>query len=54
MREAFSNALVRLALADPKVLLLTGDHGYSLFDEFRRNCPEQYINAGIEIGRAHV
>lgn len=47
MREAFSDALVRLALADPKVLLLTGDHGYALFDEFRKRCPEQYINAGI-------
>jgi transketolase len=47
MREAFSNALVRLALADSKVLLLTGDHGYSLFDEFRKCCPDQYINAGI-------
>lgn len=47
MREAFSNALVRLALADPKVLLLTGDHGYALFDEFRERCPNQYINAGI-------
>ena len=47
MREAFSNALVRLALADPKVLLLTGDHGYALFDEFRKRCPDQYINAGI-------
>ena len=47
MRDAFSNALVRLALADPKVLLLTGDHGYALFDEFRKRCPNQYINAGI-------
>ena len=47
MREAFSKALVRLALADSKVLLLTGDHGYSLFDEFRKFCPDQYINAGI-------
>jgi len=47
MREAFSNALVRLALADSKILLLTGDHGYSLFDEFRKSCPDQYINAGI-------
>lgn len=47
MREAFSNALVRLALADPNVLLLTGDHGYALFDEFRKHCPDQYINAGI-------
>ncbi len=47
MREAFSTALVRLALADPKVLLLTGDHGYALFDDFRKRCPAQYINAGI-------
>lgn len=47
MRDAFSNTLVRLALADPKVLLLTGDHGYALFDEFRKRCPNQYINAGI-------
>ena len=47
MRNAFSKALVELALADPKVLLLTGDHGYALFDEFRKTCPLQYINAGI-------
>jgi transketolase len=47
VRQAFSNALVRLAIADPKVLLLTGDHGYALFDDFRRDCPQQYINAGI-------
>lgn len=47
MRTAFSNTLVRLAKADPNVLLLTGDHGYALFDEFRSACPDQYINAGI-------
>ena len=47
MRTAFSTELVRLAKADPNVLLLTGDHGYALFDEFRRACPEQYINCGI-------
>lgn len=47
MRAAFSEALVRIAQADPSVLLLTGDHGYALFDEFRRVCPSQYVNAGI-------
>lgn len=47
MRAAFSDALVRLAKADPNVLLLTGDHGYALFDDFRKECPAQYINAGI-------
>lgn len=47
MRDAFSDALVAAAIADPKVLLLTGDHGYALFDEFRKVRPEQYINCGI-------
>lgn len=47
MRDAFSSTLVRLAMADSKVLLLTGDHGYALFDEFRKLCPGQYVNAGI-------
>jgi transketolase len=47
MRAAFSDTLVRLAKADTNVLLLTGDHGYALFDDFRRECPDQYINAGI-------
>ncbi|MFL5240989.1 MAG: transketolase family protein [Gemmataceae bacterium] len=47
MREAFAKALIDAALADERVILLTGDHGYSLFDEFRRACPRQYINAGV-------
>ena len=47
MRATFSKELVRLAKADPNVLLLTGDHGYGLFDDFRMECSAQYINAGI-------
>lgn len=47
MRDAFSHTLVRLALSDPRVLLLTGDHGYSMFDEFRTRCGNQYINLGV-------
>jgi len=47
VRKAFSDALVRIASTDRRVLLLTGDHGYALFDAFRRECPKQYINAGI-------
>jgi transketolase len=47
MRATFSSLLTQLAVNDPKVLLLTGDHGYALFDEFRKACPLQYINAGI-------
>jgi transketolase len=39
--------LVQAAQRDPRVVLLTGDHGYALFDEFRRLCPGQYLNAGV-------
>jgi transketolase len=47
MRTEFSDSLVRIARKDPRVILLTGDHGYALFDEFRAQCASQYINAGV-------
>lgn len=47
MRAAFSDALVAAAQRDPRVLLLTGDHGYALFDPLRSTCPDRYLNAGI-------
>lgn len=47
MRNAFSSALIAAAQADERILLVTGDHGYALFDEFRHRFPKQYINAGI-------
>jgi transketolase len=47
MRNAFSDAICAAAAADPKVVLLTGDHGYALFDNFRHQCPDQFINCGI-------
>ncbi len=47
MRTAFTRALVDAARADDRIVLLTGDHGYALFDEFRAACPNQYINAGV-------
>jgi transketolase len=47
MRQAFAKALVDAALADKRVVLLTGDHGYALFDGLRRACPGQFLNAGV-------
>lgn len=47
MRAALSAGLVAAAQRDARVVLLTGDHGYALFDDFRRLCPSQYLNAGI-------
>jgi transketolase len=47
MRDAFARALVRAAQRDGRLVLLTGDHGYALFDGFRQACPGQYVNAGV-------
>jgi transketolase len=47
MRSALSDVLISLGKRDSSILLITGDHGYALFDDFRRECPTQYINAGI-------
>ena len=47
MRTALSAALVEAASLDDRVVVLTGDHGYALFDEFRSEHPDRFVNAGI-------
>ena len=47
MRDAFSSELIKIASENPKVLLLTGDHGYGLFDGLRKRCKSQYVNMGV-------
>jgi transketolase len=47
MRDAFSAALVKAAQQDERILVLTGDHGYALFDDFRRLLPDRYVNVGV-------
>lgn len=47
MRDSFSNSLVDATIRDPRVYLLTGDHGYALFDALRKTSADKYINAGV-------
>ncbi len=47
MRTALSNVLTKSAEADERFVVLSGDHGYALFDELRRARPEQFVNVGI-------
>ena len=47
MRTAFSDRLIEEARSDSRLILMTGDHGYALFDSFRNACPDQYLNVGI-------
>lgn len=47
MRKEFGKMMVELAEKDRKVILLVGDIGYGIFDEFRKRFPERFINLGI-------
>ncbi len=47
MRAMLSNLIVEAALKDPNIIVLSGDHGYALFDEIRKQAPKQFVNAGI-------
>ncbi len=47
MRDILSNFLATKAENDKNFFVLSGDHGYALFDEIRRKAPEQFINTGV-------
>lgn len=47
MRSAFVHTLTRLASADPRILLLTGDLGYLALEPFRDAFPGRFFNAGV-------
>lgn len=47
MRKAFVKKLTELVLKDKNIYLLTGDLGFSVFDEFKEKFPDNYINMGL-------
>jgi len=47
MRRAFVVALTELARRHPEIVLLTGDLGFNMFEPFRDEFPERFINAGV-------
>ncbi len=47
MRKTFSNLLTKFAEEDRKVILLTGDLGYGVWDDFAQKIPTQFINCGV-------
>lgn len=47
MRKAFSDTLVNVAKEDSKIIFLTGDLGFQVFDEFIAQFPTRYINVGV-------
>jgi len=47
MRRAFIRKLTDLVLKNRNIYLLTGDLGFSVFDEFKEKFPDNYINMGV-------
>ena len=47
MRNTFAKTINELALEDKNIVLLSGDIGNKMFDQFKKNCPKQFINCGI-------
>ena len=47
MRRRFGKLMNELAYNDNKIVLLVGDIGYGIFDDFRRNHKKKFFNLGI-------
>ena len=47
MRRRFGKIINELAKKDDKVVLVVGDIGYGIFDDFRKQHPKNFFNLGI-------
>jgi transketolase len=47
VRRAFADALFAGASADPRLIFLTGDLGFGVFDAFKERFGPRYVNVGV-------
>jgi transketolase len=47
MRDAFVKTLLEEAKKDKNIILITGDLGFGVLDEFQKELPNQFINSGV-------
>jgi transketolase len=47
MRNAFIHELADLAAEDPRIVLLTGDLGYTAIEPFSERFPDRFYNVGV-------
>jgi transketolase len=47
VRQTLIRCILEAALQDERIVLLSGDHGYALFDEFRSTLPDRFLNCGV-------
>ena len=54
MRDAFVKRLIDLARCDERLMLVSGDLGFKVLDEFRAAFPRQFLNAGVAAPLYHM
>ena len=47
MRNTFIQTLLENAKQDPNVIFITGDLGFGVIEDFQKQLPNQFINAGV-------
>jgi transketolase len=47
MRNAFAKQITSMAQRDDRIVLLSGDIGNRLFDDFKARCPDRFYNCGV-------
>ena len=47
MRNAVVNRLTELASQNDRIMLITGDLGYGVLEEYEKKFPDQFLNAGV-------
>jgi len=47
MRNAFVEEITNIAQKNKKIILLAGDIGYKLFDNFKKKYPSRFYNCGV-------
>ena len=47
MRRIFGKVINEIAKKDKKIILIVGDIGYGIFDDFRKNHPNRFFKLGI-------
>ncbi len=47
MRNSFATKILEMAKKDSRIILITGDLGFGVLDDFANKLPNQYVNAGV-------
>lgn len=47
MRDHFLKVLIELAEKDQRIVLITGDLGFGVLEQFQHRFPQRFINAGV-------